>query len=630
MIHPLVSPVATVPLVATVAAVWLAMAPQPTVAAGVPSHGTGAPKLEAKVDGWVQELIAQRNLPGVSVAVMRGGKLVLAKGYGYANAQTKEPMLDDARMRIGSVTKASVTGPAAWGLLKAKGIDPKTRKVYGPGGVFGSEFAPDVATGVGRHTPIIDIAIGPDDKVYAYYRDGTYSVGTSADLAQHAAPKPYTLPAGTRIIDLRGISMTGAGHVYSWFDTDDGLKVAIGSPGDLGAVQGLSQGAVKIPRPQSAASIVGIGIAKSNGHVYVHYDDGTFSSGTSTDFDFYQALKPYGQAPGSGGTSYDIRGVDIASDNHLYAWFGNGKASSGRSDHLDAYRVPYAYKVPSGRTPDWSAWYGKITLQNILDHRAGFEGSGDEAGAARMFGVDPADLTYEQVHRHFLRTHRLLFEPGTAGAYSNHGFGLWTLLIESISGRAYGDYVRGHYLAPLGMADHIVPEKSGWTQECRDAWNHSFDGDDQPIPFAFEDSGLGLAAGGFRVSARDLVRLLGRLKGQYSDSDLNAMGWGQESRGKLEHSGSSSGGTAHAAMFPKGYVSLSGRDLSDISVVLITNIDSKAKDKAGNELPSIASKFEQLAGDIALEVPVSDIAAGYEVKIGKRLVQTCVLPKPAN
>jgi hypothetical protein len=54
-------------------------------------------------------------------------------------------------------------------------------------------------------------------------------------------------------------------------------------------------------------------------------------------------------------------------------------------------------------------------------------------GATKMFGVSEDELTYEQVHCHFLRTRELLHAPDTEYEYSNHGFGLWTLLIEKMS-----------------------------------------------------------------------------------------------------------------------------------------------------------------------------------------------------
>ena len=88
-----------------------------------------------------------------------------------------------------------------------------------------------------------------------------------------------------------------------------------------------------------------------------------------------------------------------------------------------------------------------------------------------MFGVSGDELTYEQVHRHFLRT-RPIYEPGTTPsaellkelgadrAYSNHGFGLWTLLIEKMSGKSYPDYVREDFLKPMKL-HNAVPAGKG-------------------------------------------------------------------------------------------------------------------------------------------------------------------------
>ena len=85
---------------------------------------------------------------------------------------------------------------------------------------------------------------------------------------------------------------------------------------------------------------------------------------------------------------------------------------------------------------DWQQWYRKITVQNLLYHRAIFTRSGDEDCASAMFLASPNHpLTYHIVHRHFLRTRKLLYEPDTARAYSNHEFCLWTLLIERMSGK---------------------------------------------------------------------------------------------------------------------------------------------------------------------------------------------------
>jgi len=592
-----------------VAAGLCALTETSAAAAPIPSHGDGSPQLEAKVDALVKATIEDLGLPGVSVAVSRKGKLILAKGYGYRNAKTKMPMYNDTNIRIGSVTKAAITGPAAFDVLKKKNIDPKTKKLYGASGVLGTSFNSDSAIGVKRHTPIIETAITPDDKVFTWYRNGKVSKGATNDLDKYSAPQTFSLPTGKKLNDLRAISIAKNGQVFSWWDHCDAggdnckLHRAIGTPTDLDKHSGISAQAVQIPKGLRD-KIVGIGIAKSNDRVYVWYEDGTYSAGSSMDFTSHFAPKAFSTGQGAGGTSYDIRGVDIAKNDHVYAWFGNGKASSGMSHDLDKYIAPYAYSVPAGQSPNWSAWYQGITLQNLLDHKAGFDGSGDTAGAMKMFGVTENALTYAQVHKHFLRTGRLLSAPGDKYAYSNHGFGLWTLLIEKLTGKAYYPYVRDNYLAPKGLEDFIVPEKASAGSDCRFAWNHEFEGG-VAKPGEFEQWGLGLAAGGFRASAMHLARLLITLDGKYTGAQLDQMGWATNGAGKLGHSGSAYGGTAYAAMFPQGYTE-SGKDLSGIHVVIISNVQSKGGINVGSALRSLATK-------VALAVPDSSVPATYEL-----------------
>ena len=48
------------------------------------STGEAWDKLEEKVDSLVEALIEEKNLPGMTVAVTKEGRLLLSKGYGYA------------------------------------------------------------------------------------------------------------------------------------------------------------------------------------------------------------------------------------------------------------------------------------------------------------------------------------------------------------------------------------------------------------------------------------------------------------------------------------------------------------------------------------------------------------------
>lgn len=56
-------------------------------------------------DVQLTSFMAARNIPGAALAVTRRGRLVLANGYGYANARARRPVAPDALFRIASVSK---------------------------------------------------------------------------------------------------------------------------------------------------------------------------------------------------------------------------------------------------------------------------------------------------------------------------------------------------------------------------------------------------------------------------------------------------------------------------------------------------------------------------------------------
>lgn len=58
-----------------------------------------------EVDQYVEAFIKKRNIPGLSLAVIREGKLVKAAGYGLANLEWKVPATPDTVYEIGSISK---------------------------------------------------------------------------------------------------------------------------------------------------------------------------------------------------------------------------------------------------------------------------------------------------------------------------------------------------------------------------------------------------------------------------------------------------------------------------------------------------------------------------------------------
>jgi CubicO group peptidase (beta-lactamase class C family) len=56
-------------------------------------------------DIFVDTVIAERGIPGLSLAVIKGGTLVKLKGYGFANIKKEQPMTPDTPMNIASISK---------------------------------------------------------------------------------------------------------------------------------------------------------------------------------------------------------------------------------------------------------------------------------------------------------------------------------------------------------------------------------------------------------------------------------------------------------------------------------------------------------------------------------------------
>ncbi|MBK7878794.1 MAG: beta-lactamase family protein [Planctomycetes bacterium] len=99
------------PLVLAVAATAFVSFVPSSHASTTPVHAERAPtaptseKLEAEVDALVARFLKRPGAAGLSVAIAKGDELVLAKGYGLADAEFDAPADADTCFRIGSVTK---------------------------------------------------------------------------------------------------------------------------------------------------------------------------------------------------------------------------------------------------------------------------------------------------------------------------------------------------------------------------------------------------------------------------------------------------------------------------------------------------------------------------------------------
>lgn len=91
----------------TLGATAVGAAATSAVAASPAKTARGAKTASAMpaVDALADALIAERIVPGLSLAVMRGGSLLHARGFGSANLETDAPVTPETVFRVGSVSK---------------------------------------------------------------------------------------------------------------------------------------------------------------------------------------------------------------------------------------------------------------------------------------------------------------------------------------------------------------------------------------------------------------------------------------------------------------------------------------------------------------------------------------------
>ena len=82
----------------------------------IPITGTAVPGM-ASYDQVITAFMRKLSIPGGAVAVMRDGKLIYARGFGYADVENKTPVQPDALFRIASVSK-TITATAIMKLVE--------------------------------------------------------------------------------------------------------------------------------------------------------------------------------------------------------------------------------------------------------------------------------------------------------------------------------------------------------------------------------------------------------------------------------------------------------------------------------------------------------------------------------
>lgn len=91
-----------------------------------------------KIDDDVNVFMAKYNIPGLSLAISRHGKLVYAKGYGLADRESNEKVTTESLFRIASLSKW-ITSTAIMKLIQ-EGKLKIDDKIFGDDGILGVDF----------------------------------------------------------------------------------------------------------------------------------------------------------------------------------------------------------------------------------------------------------------------------------------------------------------------------------------------------------------------------------------------------------------------------------------------------------------------------------------------------------
>ncbi len=156
-----------------------------------------AATLPHAVDRFINAELARQHVPGMSVAILRGDSILLARGFGYSNVKQQLPATDSTIYSVGSLTKpftaAAIVLLSQQGKLKLD--DPVTK--YLPEGK-------KVWSGITIRHLLTHTSGVPQDTTLDYSRDYT-----EAQLVGSAAQRLLFTPGAMESYSSTGYSLLG-------------------------------------------------------------------------------------------------------------------------------------------------------------------------------------------------------------------------------------------------------------------------------------------------------------------------------------------------------------------------------------------------------------------------------------
>ena len=99
--------------------------------------------------------------------------------------------------------------------------------------------------------------------------------------------------------------------------------------------------------------------------------------------------------------------------------------------------------------PEYSSQRKHVTIRQLLNHTSGIRDLNDLGDP--FVGRIALDLPQKDVLAQ-VRNQPFSFEPGTRWSYNNTGYYLLGVILERVTGQAYGDYLEEHVFRPAGLS----------------------------------------------------------------------------------------------------------------------------------------------------------------------------------
>jgi CubicO group peptidase (beta-lactamase class C family) len=310
----------------------------------------------------------------------------------------------------------------------------------------------------------------------------------------------------------------------------------------------------------------------------------------------------YSRALGNADLSFDIP----ASMETAYAIGSITKSFTG----LAAVQLAYEGRLDLDATvsdylPDYAGPGADVTVARLLDHTSGIPNYTNEIPGIRP-SLERRAYTRDEMVALF-EDLPLNFEPGTRWSYTNSGYYLLGLIIETVSGTDYYDYLRENVFAPLGMERTYSGDYAEVIPRHARGYAATGNGYVNAAPWHYL---VPFSAGSLVSTAADVVRYRrGVFHSEHFPPGLRAMvletrplAGGQESlyslggliisefagRRKISHAGDIWGYTSDHAYYPD----------DDLTIVMLANRQADA--------PAMSS-FEQKIARVIFGVPQPEV-----------------------